>query len=92
VVVGEAGTGAAAVTLAHQLAPEVVLMDINLPEMNGIEATRAIHAAFPAIRVIGLSMDGREDQQAAMREAGAVAYVSKAAPAEELLATIRGGP
>jgi DNA-binding NarL/FixJ family response regulator len=92
VVVGEAGTGEAAVALAHQLVPEVVLMDINLPEMNGIEATQTIHAAFPAIRVIGLSMYGREDQQAAMREAGAVAYVSKAAPAEELLATIRGGP
>ncbi len=90
-VVGEAGTGTAAVALAHQLMPDVVLMDINMPEMNGIDATRAIHAAFPAMRVIGLSMHDRGDQQAAMQAAGAVAYVSKAGPAETLLAAIRGG-
>jgi signal transduction histidine kinase len=89
-VVGEAGTGTAAVALARQLTPEVVLMDINMPEMNGIEATRTIHAAFPAMRVIGLSMHDRGDQQAAMQAAGAVAYVSKSGPAEALLAAIRG--
>jgi DNA-binding NarL/FixJ family response regulator len=88
-VVGEAGTGTAAVALARQLAPDVVLMDINMPEMNGIEATRAIHAAFPAMRVIGLSMFDHGDQQAAMQDAGAVAYVSKSGPAEELLWAIR---
>ena len=88
-VVGEASTGTAAVALARQLAPDVVLMDINIPEMNGIEATRAIHTAFPAMRVIGLSMFDRGEQQAAMQEAGAVAYVSKSAPAEELFAAIR---
>jgi PAS domain S-box-containing protein len=90
-VVGEAGTGTAAVALAHQVAPDVVLMDINMPEMNGIEATRAVHAAFPALRVIGLSMYDRGDQQDAMRAAGAVAYLSKSGPAEALLAAIRDG-
>ena len=89
-VVGQAGTGTAAVALARQLAPDVVLMDINMPEMNGIEATRAIHAEFPSMRVIGLSMFDRGDQQAAMQAAGAVAYVSKTGPAEGLLAAIRG--
>jgi PAS domain S-box-containing protein len=89
-VVGEAGTGTAAVALVRQLAPDVVLMDINMPEMDGIEATRAIHAACPTLRVIGLSMYDRGDQQAAMQAAGAVAYLSKTAPAEALLAAIRG--
>jgi PAS domain S-box-containing protein len=90
-VVGEAGTGTAAVALAHELSPDVVLMDINMPEMNGIDATRAIHGTFPAMRVIGLSMFDPEEQQAAIQAAGAVAYVSKSAPAEALLAAIRGG-
>jgi two-component system, chemotaxis family, CheB/CheR fusion protein len=88
-VVGEAGTGTAAVALAAQVSPDVVLMDINMPEMNGIEATQVLHAAFPTLRVIALSMHDRADQQAAMRAAGAVAYVSKTGPAEALLATIR---
>ncbi|HSB77980.1 MAG TPA: CheR family methyltransferase [Candidatus Methylomirabilis sp.] len=89
-VVGEASTGTAAVALAGEVSPDVVLMDINMPEMNGIEATRAIHGAFPAMRVIGLSMFDRGDQEAAMRDAGAEAYVSKSAPAEVLFAAIRG--
>jgi DNA-binding NarL/FixJ family response regulator len=78
-----------AVALAGQLTPDVVLMDINLPELIGIDATRAIHTAFPTIRVIGLSLFDRGDQQAAMQDAGAVAYVSKTGPAEALFAAIR---
>jgi PAS domain S-box-containing protein len=89
-VVGEAGTGSAAVALTRQLTPEVVLMDINLPEMDGIQATRLIHAEFPSIRVIGVSMFDSGDQQVAMQAAGAEAYVTKAGAAEALLAAIRG--
>ena len=57
--------------------------------LNGIDATRQIHADCPGVQVIGLSMFGATEQTAAMQQAGAVGYVSKSAPAEELLAAIR---
>jgi DNA-binding NarL/FixJ family response regulator len=73
------------------LAPDVILMDISMPVLDGIDATRAIHAEFPAVRVIGLSMFEVTEQPAAMREAGAVDYLSKSDSVEALLAAIRGG-
>jgi PAS domain S-box-containing protein len=88
-IVGEASDGEAAVTLVRKLKPGVVLMDISMPGMNGIEATRIIHSEFPEIRVIGLSMFQEGEQAAAMREAGAVNYLSKSGPPEEVLAAIR---
>jgi DNA-binding NarL/FixJ family response regulator len=88
-VVGEAGDGKAGVERTKELGPDVVLMDINLPGLNGIDATRQIHAECPAVQVIGLSMFADTEQAQAMREAGAVAYVSKSAPVEEVLAAIR---
>jgi len=88
-VVGEAGDGPGALEEIRRLQPDLVLMDINLPGMNGIEATRQIRAEFPRIEVIGLSMYESEEQGAAMRRAGARAYVSKSASYETLLAAIR---
>ena len=88
-VIGEAGSGLAALEEIRRLHPNLVLMDINLPGMNGIEATRQIRAEFPQIEVIGLSMYESEEQGAAMRRAGARAYVSKSASYETLLAAIR---
>jgi DNA-binding NarL/FixJ family response regulator len=70
--------------------PDVITMDINLPGMSGIEATRAIAAQFPTIRVIGMSMFDDPARAQAMRDAGAVAYVTKTGPAEALLAAIHG--
>jgi PAS domain S-box-containing protein len=90
-VVGEAADGQMAIELTRQLAPNVILMDISMPVLNGIEATRAIHAEFPAVRVIGLSMFEVVEQAEAMRQAGAVGYLSKNDSAEALLAAIRGG-
>jgi PAS domain S-box-containing protein len=91
VVVGEAADGQMAIELTRQLAPDVILMDISMPVLDGIEATRAIHAEFPEVRVIGLSMFEVADQPEAMRQAGAVGYLSKSDSAEVLLAAIRSG-
>ena len=89
-VVGEATNGQEAVERNRALIPDVILMDIGMPVLNGIDATRAIHAEYPAVRVIGLSMFEESEQSEAMRAAGAVAYVSKSDAAEALLAAIRG--
>ncbi len=88
-VVGEAADGQTAVVLTRRLSPDAVIMDVEMPGMNGIEATRLIHGEFPAVRVIGLSMFGEAVQAAAMREAGAVNYLTKSAPSDALVAAIR---
>jgi PAS domain S-box-containing protein len=88
-IVGEAADGKAAVELARRLSPDVVTMDISMPVMNGIEATRAILAECPAVRVIGLSMFEEVEQAQAMRDAGAVAYLSKSGAADALVAAVR---
>jgi CheY-like chemotaxis protein len=88
-VVGAAGDGAIAVEEARKLRPDVILMDITMPTMNGIEATRSIKSEMPDCRIIALSMHEREDMEKAMREAGAIAYVSKDVPWDELNSVIQ---
>jgi CheY-like chemotaxis protein len=88
-VVGEAADGVEAVELARSLQPDVVIMDIAMPRMNGIEATRQITSEMPGLRVIGLSMHEDETIAAAMREAGAVAFLTKGRPSDVLVSTIR---
>jgi PAS domain S-box-containing protein len=87
-VVGEASDGKIGVAQARSLHPDVVLMDIGIPEMDGIEATRVIHAEFPEMIVIGLSMYAESDRGDDMRKAGAAAYVAKSEASEVLVATI----
>jgi DNA-binding NarL/FixJ family response regulator len=76
-VIGEAESGEEAVALADDLAPEVVLMDINLPGINGIEATRRITAAHPDVVTLLLSTYREEDLPTGAGDCGAAAYVNK---------------
>jgi len=89
IVVGEAQNGLEGLKLAQQMQPDVVVMDITMPVMNGIEATRVLSKELPSIKVVGLSMHDKEDMAQAMLEAGASAYVTKAAASETLTSTIR---
>ena len=88
-VVGEAADGKRAIDLVREVMPDVVLMDINMPVMNGIEATRAICAQCPGVRVIGLSMYEHAEQAKPMLDAGAASYVSKTDAPDVLLAALR---
>ncbi len=88
-IVGVAADGESAIELAGSLQPDVVTMDVGMPGMGGIAAARRIHALYPDIAVIGVSMYDDEAHAAAMREAGAVAHLSKSASIDILLATIR---
>ncbi|MFO7912854.1 MAG: response regulator transcription factor [Desulfotignum sp.] len=88
-MVGEAGDGQEAVEKARQLHPDVILMDINMPRMDGIQATRVIHSELPNVRIIGLSMHDKEDQADQMIQAGGSAYCTKDGNTDELLSAIR---
>lgn len=88
-IIGEASDGYAAVSLAHQLLPDVVILDVNMPGCNGIEATRLICTALPRVRVIGLSMFEETEICSAMLQVGAVAYLSKNGATDNVIAAIR---
>ena len=87
-VVGFAADGEEAVALAASLQPQVVVMDVSMPRLDGIAATRQIAAACPQIKVIGLTMHADEDSREAMRAAGAVECLVKTGPTEDLVAAI----
>jgi signal transduction histidine kinase len=88
-VVGEAEDGQAAIEVAHLLRPDVIVMDLSMPRLDGIEATRKIVSELPAVRVVGLSMHEEEYGISAMRRAGAVQCVIKAGPPDDLVTAIR---
>jgi two-component system response regulator NreC len=89
VIAGEAETGAAAVELARTLAPDVVVLDITLPDISGIEVARQIHSARAQTAIVALTIHEDEQYFFEMLAAGASGYVPKRAAPEDLLTAIR---
>lgn len=88
-IVGQAENGAQAVQLAAQIVPDVILMDMSMPIMSGIDAAREIHRTLPQVRIIGLSMHEDEASAADMLAAGASLYLTKTGPTQNLIQAIR---
>jgi len=88
-VVGQASTGTEAVDLAVSLEPEIVLMDLRMPDLTGDEATAVILARRPGIRIVVLTTYESDENILTAIEAGASGYLLKAAPQDEILAGIR---
>jgi two-component system response regulator NreC len=87
-VVGEARDGLQAVQLVKQLQPDVILMDVSMPDMNGFDATRRVHQSDPTVKVLILTMHDDEELVARCLEAGAAGYIIKDAPASQLMYAI----
>jgi signal transduction histidine kinase len=84
-IVGEGANGMEAITQVDHLIPDIVLMDMNMPVMNGVEATRAIKERHPEVKVLALTAFGEMPLVAAMVKAGAAGYLLKGGPPEELI-------
>ena len=87
-IVGEAGNGRDAIQLANQLAPDLLLIDLSMPNMNGTEAIHAIHSRNPQIRIIALTVHRTEEYLRAALDAGAKGYLLKDDSFNELLTSI----
>ena len=88
-IVGEAENGKAAIELARKLKPDVIIMDVSMPGMNGIEATRQIKTEMPDIKVIALSAYDNREYVMGMVKAGVSGYLLKDCAFEELIGAIR---
>jgi DNA-binding NarL/FixJ family response regulator len=84
-VVGDAADGLEAIAQAHALRPDVILMDISMPHMDGVEATRRLRAELPLIQVLALSMQPRTHEPHAIEDAGAVGFYTKGVDTQRLL-------
>ncbi|MEJ2528852.1 MAG: response regulator [Gammaproteobacteria bacterium] len=88
-VVAEASTGESALQQIPEVKPDLVLMDVNMPGMGGIEATRKIKRKFPDIQVIAITVHANAPFPAQLHEAGAMGYLTKGCPAVEMMEAIR---
>ncbi|MGH9186871.1 MAG: response regulator [Acidimicrobiales bacterium] len=88
-VVGEAGDGEQAVRLAEELEPDVVLMDVTMPVLDGVEAARRIHGRLPGVRVVMLTMHADADVVASAIRGGASGYLVKDCSTDEIAAAVR---
>ena len=88
-LVGQAASAQEAIERCGQVSPDVVLMDLVMPEVDGISATRTIHERYPAIRIIALTSFGEEEMVRAELQAGAIGYLLKNVSAAELAQAIR---
>ena len=88
-VVGEASDGVEAVELAKKLKPEIIIMDVSMPRLNGIEATRQIKAIYPNIAILPFTGYDDDEYVFALLEAGAAGYLLKDSSGEELIEAIR---
>jgi DNA-binding NarL/FixJ family response regulator len=88
-VIGEARDGDEAIRLAEELQPEVILMDVTMPEVDGVEATRQIRLLYPDIRIVMLTMHADQEVLAAAIRAGASGYLVKDCSTEEIASAVR---
>lgn len=87
-VVGEAANGQEAVELAHRLKPDIVVMDVRMPVLSGVEATRQIRESLPAVQILVLTAHDDDQYVFSLLEAGASGYLLKSAPISELIKAI----
>ncbi len=88
-VIAEAKNGEIAVELAHKLRPDIILMDVKMPVMDGIEATRQIITEMPEMKILALSMYSSDGFLSRMMQAGALGYILKGDDFKELAGAIR---
>ena len=88
-LVGEASNGEEAIRLVRELSPSVVVMDINMPKLNGIDATMRIKTSYPHVVIVGLSVSASDAHRKAMTDAGATALISKYMAVEQLYVEIQ---
>jgi DNA-binding NarL/FixJ family response regulator len=89
VVVGEAANGQEAIARTRELLPDVILMDVKMPVMDGVEATRRILAEMPGTKILALSMYSDDGFTSGMKRAGALGYILKGSDFDELSGAIR---